>query len=407
MIEFRTLDSADRRGTVAVVEDYDAPFGREGSVLLTADRRQCVKCFRQDGTVDLVSKLIKTIAMLSPAYGLLRDMAREGVDARGVGGFAWPIFLAFDDTLISPRNRQGFVGYGMPYLDGTHALTRLHASSSALSRSATLEDRLQVCEALAFLFAIAHHHDLCVGDTRPDNVRVRKADGQWQVWLLDIDAFQIEVTDREGQVHLLTCERGDDDYISARLARKLREPSAQGCRKIRRLPEDDLHGFAVMCFQTLIGGHHPLQTSGRGRTVAENAADRIFPYSGKGGVPRKGAPVEAYRRLPAPLRDLFEQAFLNEIYAPAPAWIEVLSAARAELGPAAKRVSKPLGLRPKTVRTTPSTSLKDTLESERMSRPDVRDLTPRQMWRDLSVSIKLLAGSTAVLVVLLILIALS
>lgn len=320
MPTFDTLRPDGTAGSITVVEN--SGDGLEGVLLVTADRRACVKCFRQDDSVALPAKMDKIQAMLSPRFDKFRALGRQGIKDPGLGGFTWPIFSAFDSSLARPGNPQGFVGYGMPFLADTHELSRFHVLNNGISETADMADRYRISANLSFLFELAHRKSMCIGDARPGNIRIRRSGPrQWQVHIIDTDSFQITERNRD-RVRTYTGDVGDHEYSSPRLMRQVNAQPANAFRNLKRVPGDDLHALAVICFQNLMGGFHPLRAPRTRRTVAENAVDLVFPFAGTPTV--KASTVARYKALPDDMRTRFENAFLREDYAPAREWMEAL-----------------------------------------------------------------------------------
>src|SRR5262249_33907984 len=121
----------------------------------------------------------------------------------------------------------------------------LHSPRSRLQKfpEASWSFLIYVAANIARVVAAIHDHGLVIGDLNPKNILVTK---QATVYLLDCDSFQVRANGKTYR-----CEAGFPEYTP---------PDLDGLafKEIDRNPKQDFCGLAVVIFQVLFIGRHPL-----------------------------------------------------------------------------------------------------------------------------------------------------
>jgi DNA-binding helix-hairpin-helix protein with protein kinase domain len=152
---------------------------------------------------------------------------------------------------------------------------------------------------LASAFQTIHARGNVIGDVNPGNVVVS---AQALVKLIDCDSFQIDTGER-----LFPCDVGVPQFT----APELQDRSFHG---LRRTPDHDAFGLALLCFHLLFMGRHPFagRYRGKGDMPIECAIKENRFAFGRHAVgrlmepPPHTLPLDA---LPQAIADLFERAF--------------------------------------------------------------------------------------------------
>lgn len=257
--------------------------GGEGTVHEIAGRPGFVaKIYHQPVGPD---KALKLEGMARQAHPGLLEIA------------AWPV----DVLRIRPDGPvQGFL---MPRVNGHHEIHSLYGPSHRKRTfpHADWSFLVHAARNLASAFETVHARGNVIGDVNPGNVVVS---AQALVKLIDCDSFQIDTGNR-----LFLCDVGVPQFT----APELQDRSFHG---LRRTPDHDAFGLALLCFHLLFMGRHPFAGRYRGkgdmpieRAIRENrfafgrhaAARSMEP-------PPHTLPLDA---LPPAVADLFERAFAS------------------------------------------------------------------------------------------------
>lgn len=266
------------------------PLGRggEGTIHEIAGRPGfAAKIYHQPIGPD---KALKLEGMVRQAHPGLLEIA------------AWPV----DVLRVSPNGPiQGFV---MPRVSGYHEIHGLYGPSHRKRAfpQADWSFLVHAARNLASAFVTIHARGHVIGDVNPGNVVVS---GQALVKMIDCDSFQIDTGDR-----LFLCDVGVPQFTAPEL-------QDQPFHGLRRTPEHDAFGLALLCFHLLFMGRHPFagRYQGKGDMPIERAIKEYRFAFGRQAAgrsmepPPHTLPLDA---LPQPIVGLFERAFTSS--APAP-----------------------------------------------------------------------------------------
>ncbi len=234
---------------------------------------------------------------------------------------AWPV----DVLRVRPDGPiQGFV---MPKIDGYWEIHGLYgpAHRKKTFPQADWSFLIHAGRNLASAFEAIHARGHVIGDVNPGNVVVS---GQALIKLIDCDSFQIDAGDR-----LFPCDVGVPQFT----APELQGRSFQG---LRRTPDHDAFGLALLCFHLLFMGRHPFAGRYQGRDdMPIERAIREYRFAfGRHAATRQMEPPPhtlPFAALPAALTDLFERAFappgLTQGRPTARDWLRALEQLSAEL----------------------------------------------------------------------------
>ncbi|MCB1919234.1 MAG: hypothetical protein KDJ28_04540 [Candidatus Competibacteraceae bacterium] len=256
--------------------------GGEGAVHEIAGRPGFVaKVYHQPTYPDQALKLESMARQVHP--GLL-DIA------------AWPV----DVLRAKPQGPvQGFV---MPRVNGYQEIHSLYGPSHRKRAfpHADWSFLIHAARNLASAFEAIHARGHVIGDVNPGNVVVS---AQALVRLIDCDSFQISAGDR-----LFPCNVGVPQFTA---------PELQGQRfhGLRRSPEHDAFGLALLCFHLLFMGRHPFagRYQGRGDMSIERAIKEYrFAFGAHAAAWLMEPPPHTlpFTALPRSVADLFERAFV-------------------------------------------------------------------------------------------------
>lgn len=234
---------------------------------------------------------------------------------------AWPV----DVLRIHPEGPiQGFV---MPKVNGYREIHSLYGPAHRKKTFPQTDWSFLVHAArnLASAFEAIHARGHVIGDVNPGNIVVSI---QALVKLIDCDSFQIDAGDR-----LFPCDVGVPQFTA---------PELQGrpFHGLRRTPDHDAFGLALLCFHLLFMGRHPFAGRYRGRDdMPIERAIREYRFAfGRHAATRQMEPPPhtlPFAALPAPVSDLFERAFappgLTHGRPTAREWLRALERLSAEL----------------------------------------------------------------------------
>lgn len=246
---------------------------------LAEDRDRAAKIYHDPAHVDAQ----KLRLMVSLANAELLTMT------------AWP-----ELTVHGGPDRR-LIGFVMPRARGESLSDLLGPGSrKELFPRATFEFVVLAAKNLATAFAAVHSAGAVVGDVKEMNAFV---DEDALVTLLDTDGFQLATGSKVFHTRAVTSSH--------------QPPELQGlsdAASVRRIPEHDAFGLAVLIFQLLFMGRHPFSgkpTTGRDLEIHQAIKDFQFAWAPQ-------LTIRLYDRPPktldlsdvGPLGDLFIRAFL-------------------------------------------------------------------------------------------------
>ncbi len=261
-------------------------------------------------------KALKLENMARLAHPALLDIAAWPVDVLRVDvggpvqGFIMPRVTSYQEihSLYGPSHRKR---------------TFPHADWSFLAHAA---------RNLASAFEVVHARGHVIGDVNPGNVVVS---AQALVKLIDCDSFQISAGDR-----LFPCDVGVPQFTAPEL-------QGRSFHGLRRTPDHDAFGLALLCFHLLFMGRHPFagRYQGRGDMPIERAIkEHRFAFGQQSAAWLMKPPPHTlpFTVLPRPVANLFEQAFIPLALGqrrPAPReWVTALERLNRELRPCGRNV---------------------------------------------------------------------
>ncbi len=255
--------------------------GGEGAVHDIAGRPGFVaKIYHQPLDAD---KTLKLENMARQAHPGLLDIA------------AWPV----DVLRASPEDPvQGFI---MPRVGGYREIHSLYgpAHRKKAFPQADWSFLVHAARNLASAFEAIHARGHVIGDVNPGNVVVSP---QALVKLIDCDSFQISAGGR-----LFLCDVGVPQFTAPEL-------QGQPFHGLRRTPDHDAFGLALLCFHLLFMGRHPFagRYRGKGDMPIERAIQELRFAFGRHAATRQMEPPPytlPFTALPTAITDLFERAF--------------------------------------------------------------------------------------------------
>lgn len=281
--------------------------GGEGAVHEITGRPSFVaKIYHQPIAAD---KAIKLEHMARQAHPSLLDIA------------AWPV----DVLRAQPGGpTQGFI---MARVNGYREIHSLYGPSHRKKAfpQADWSFLVHAARNLASAFEAIHARGHVIGDVNPGNVVVSP---QALVRLIDCDSFQISANGR-----LFPCEVGVPQFTAPEL-------QGQPFHGLRRTPDHDAFGLALLCFHLLFMGRHPFagRYRGKGDMPIERAIRECRFAFGRHAHTRQMEPPPhtlPFAALPGAVADLFERAFappkLAQGRPSARDWLRALEALGAEL----------------------------------------------------------------------------
>ncbi len=255
--------------------------GGEGAVHEIAGRPGFVaKVYHQPIAAD---KALKLDNMARQAHPSLLEIA------------AWPV----DVLRARPDGpTQGFV---MARVNGYREIHSLYgpAHRKKAFPQADWSFLVHAARNLASAFEAIHARGHVIGDVNPGNVVVSP---QALVKLIDCDSFQISA---DG--HVFPCDVGVPQFTAPEL-------QGQSFHGLRRTPDHDAFGLALLCFHLLFMGRHPFagRYRGKGDMPIERAIRECRFAFGRHALTRQMEPPPhtlPFAALPVAVADLFERAF--------------------------------------------------------------------------------------------------
>lgn len=305
-------------GSRILVDDSKAiGQGGEGSVFKLAKNADILAKVYNRRALDRMPEIEHKIkAMVKKKPGLL--------NYNGLTIIAWPTHVIYD------HNRR-FSGYLMRRVQAKNQLS--HVITPGLQKrkfpSITWYDRIVIAINLAKVMSYLHQNDTVIGDINTSDFFVYPA---FEIGLVDTDSFQVQ-----SGTKLYHCKVFTPDYTPPEVI----EAKKHTHREVKRLPNHDNYGLAILIFQILMFGVHPFSARIRhavgfdGNAINYNMEREIFPYESEHSniVPPKNAMPFSF--FPKALRELFVGAFAkhekDEERPSANTWVEVLRGVKENL----------------------------------------------------------------------------
>lgn len=211
---------------------------------------------------------------------------------------AWPQKVVYN-------KKHEFIGYLMHAVNAKNNLS--HIITPGLQKKKfpdiTWKDRLVIAINLALVMDQIHKNDAVIGDINTSDFFVYP---QFEIGVVDTDSFQILSKHNE----LFHCNVFTPDYTPPEIIRA----QASG-DTIKRTPNNDNYGLAILVFQILMNGVHPFSArisrslEFDGNAINYCMENEIFPYHSdtKSIKPPKNAMPLAF--LPDTIQTLFIKAF--------------------------------------------------------------------------------------------------
>ena len=273
----------DHEGTRVVVGRQIGRRGGEGSAFDAASHPgHVVKLYHEPPSQEKAAKL-RHLTQLASSHPALLSFA------------AWPTSLVTDG-----REPRGFL---MPLAKGKE----IHQLFGPRERfvefpSAGWDFLVHVARNCAAAFDSIHRLGVVIGDVNEGNLLVTQ---EGMVRLIDCDSYQVQ----NGN-HAWTCDVGIPLWTAPEL-------QGRSFRGLRRTPNHDLFGLAVLIFKTLFMGRHPyagIPLQQAGDFVLEKAiTNYMFAFSPKSPSLGLRAPPHCLdlSAFPQSYGELFERAFMR------------------------------------------------------------------------------------------------
>jgi DNA-binding helix-hairpin-helix protein with protein kinase domain len=276
-----------------ILVDDTKPIGSggEGSVFkLQKNPNILVKIYAERALDRMPEIEHKIKAMVRKKPGLL--------DYNGLTIIAWPSYVVYNE-------HKRFVGYLMKRVQAKNQLS--HVITPGLQKTKfpniTWYDRLVIAINLAKVTSFLHKNDTVIGDINTSDFFVYPG---FEIGVVDTDSFQVTSEQR-----IFHCKVFTPDYTPPEVidAKKLTQ------YEIKRIPNHDNYGIAILIFQILMMGVHPFSARIKGilgfdgNAINYNMEKEIFPYHpfNPSIIPPKNAMPFSF--LPKYIQDLFIRAF--------------------------------------------------------------------------------------------------
>lgn len=229
--------------------------------------------------------------------------------------------VSFPSAVIRDSNGQ-LAGFLMRLVQGHKPIHHLYAPGDRKVNFPGADYRFLVHTALNVARALAevHARNCVIGDINHSGILVSD---RAMVALIDADSFQITDAGRE-----FLCAVGVPEYTPPEL-------QGRSLTGIRRTPNHDAFGLAVIVFQLLCMGRHPfIGTFAHGDMPLERAiTEHRFAYSNRRSVGMRPPPgTVSLKDFPASLAAAFEAAFDPAAQRPtAEQWAKLLEQLEANL----------------------------------------------------------------------------
>ena len=258
---------------------------------------------------------------------MLKTTPKEVQTRKGIFQLAWP------NAEVAASGC--FVGFVMPLIDYSQAWKlqqAVHARQRLRNKiPERLDFRLYAARNLAALLKSLHEAGHHVIDLKPQNVMVyseQVPDAVAHVILVDCDGFQIRGPD--GRRH--DADLATPEFLHPAVAREHKGEASFDKKTINDYADlQDNFALAVILFELLNNGLHPLSGKPRSANVPPDLASRLrecaryYPYGTSGGSPELLPDDDSLHGWFDPaLRALFDSAFTGQT-PPRPAeWLGVL-----------------------------------------------------------------------------------
>lgn len=212
---------------------------------------------------------------------------------------AWPV------EVLSEGVGGPTVGLLMPRVTGYQEIHRLYSPKSRLAEypHATWPFLVAAAANVARAFAVIHAAGQVIGDVNHANVVVS---GQGTVKLIDCDSCQITAGGRH-----YSCDVGVPIFQPPELQ------NVKTFRGVRRAPNHDCFGLAILIFHLLFMGRHPFAGTYLGPSempIEQAIKEHRFAYGSGALLRRMKQPPNTLplRAVSPPVARLFERAFAPE-----------------------------------------------------------------------------------------------
>jgi DNA-binding helix-hairpin-helix protein with protein kinase domain len=282
------------RSKILIDDSKPIGTGGEGSVFKLAKNPNILVKIYTDRALERMPDIEQKIkAMVARKPGLL--------DYNGLTIIAWPSYVVYDEF-------QRFVGYLMRRVQAKNHLS--HVITPGLQKqkfpNITWYDRLVIAINLAKVMSFIHKNDTVIGDINTSDFFVYPA---FEIGVVDTDSFQVS-----SENQLFHCKVFTPDYTPPEVI----EAKKRSKTEIKRLPNQDNYGLAILIFQILMMGVHPFSARVKGTLGFDGNAinycmeNEIFPYQthNQNIIPPKNA--MPFNFFPKHIQDLFVKAFSKE-----------------------------------------------------------------------------------------------
>lgn len=276
-----------------ILIDDSKPIGSggEGSVFKLAKNPNILVKIYSDRALERMKDIEPKIkAMVSKKPGLL--------DYNGLTIIAWPSYVVYDE-------HKRFVGYVMRRVQAKNQLS--HVITPGLQKakfpSITWYDRLVIAINLAKVMHYLHQNDTVIGDINTSDFFVYPG---FEIGVVDTDSFQVLVN-----ATLYHCKVFTPDYTPPEVI----EEKKRSTLEVKRTPNHDNYGLAILIFQILSMGVHPFSARIKGipgfdgNAINYNMEKEVFPYATNQNniLPPKNALPFGF--FPKHIQELFIRAF--------------------------------------------------------------------------------------------------
>lgn len=277
-----TVYTADNR---PLILDHEVGRGGEGSVWSIGGAAQVVAKFYHKGLTPVQARKLESMCRLQ-SESLLRIAA-------------WPTAMLKESAYGQPQ------GLLMPRVKGYQEAHLLYTPKSrrASFPEAQFPFILHACANIARAFATVHDAGQVIGDVNHGNLLISN---EAMVALIDCDSFEIS----DGQ-SWFPCPVGVPTYTPPELQGR----SFQG---IRRTPQHDAFGLAVLLFHLLFLGRHPFagifRQGSADKTIEDAIREFRFAYLPLNHLTEMEPPpsIPILSEFPSDIGQLFVRAFSRE-----------------------------------------------------------------------------------------------
>ena len=252
-----SLYHGEKSGPIAL--DASAPGAGQAVVYpLLGDVKRVVKFFPSAPGTETLEKLRWMIA----------NPPLQGEAGSGQFSFAWPEELVLDEE-------QEAVGILLPPCRANFSLLEIYNPLRRRQNNFRLNWRQlhQVARNLAAAVAALHQKGYVVGDLNQGNILVAP---DLSVTLIETDSWQVSIADR-----IFACTPGREEVGAPELI-------GANPGETRRTIQSDLYALAVLIYQLLQEGSHPMRGNWKGSAEAPSIPEKIrrglFPYGPKKGL---------------------------------------------------------------------------------------------------------------------------